>query len=175
MVPNVVELCPKISQVFDIFEHLRMWPVDFLQLFAPMKGHFSLRGFQPKSGVPRPAVRTIEPATCRMSIGECRIHDVSVRNSIHQLMDADARQQTRLPEYTTVCRAIELRKLLQLALLVNQPRQSAPLFECILAGDQPVSVVLAKVSDWRQFHPATRRASSSCRTRIMAGCPPLTM
>src|SRR5271157_4107771 len=133
MVPNVVELCPKVSQVLDIFEHLRMWPVDFLQLFAAMKGHFRLRGFQPKSGVPRPAVRTIEPAAPRMSIGECRIHDVSVRNSKHQLMDAYARQQTRLAQYTTVCRAIELRKLLQLALLINQSRQSALLFDGILA------------------------------------------
>ena len=55
-IPNVVELCPKISEVLDIFEDLRMRPVDFLQLFASMKGHFCLGGFQLKGGIPRPAL-----------------------------------------------------------------------------------------------------------------------
>ena len=45
----------------------------------------------------------------------------------------------------------------------------------ISAGDQSMCVVLPKFNDWRQFHQATRRPSSSCRTRIIAGCPPLTM
>src|SRR5271167_3233214 len=109
-----------------------------------------------------------------MRIGKCRIHDVSIRNSKHQLMDADARQQTRLPEYTTICRALEFRELLQLALLVNQSRQGALFFECVLAGNQSMCVVLPKFNDRRQFHQATRRASSSCRTRIIAGWPALT-
>ena len=30
--PNVMELCPKIGEVLDIFGDLRMWPVDFLKL-----------------------------------------------------------------------------------------------------------------------------------------------
>ena len=55
-IPNVVELCPEVSEVLDIFEDLRMGPVDFLQLFASMKGHFCLGGFQSKGGVPRPAL-----------------------------------------------------------------------------------------------------------------------
>src|SRR5271157_2057410 len=110
-----------------------------------------------------------------MRICEFRIHNVRVRNSKHQLMDADAWQQTRLPEYTTICRALELPEFLQLALLVNQSRQSALFFECVLAGDQSMCVVLPKLNDRRQYHQATRRASSSCRTRIIAGCPPLTM
>src|SRR5271157_1984884 len=84
-------------------------------------------------------------------------------------------QQTRLPEYTTICRALEFRELLQLALLVNQSRQSAFLFDCVFAGDKSMCVVLPKLNDRRQLHQATRRASNSCRTRIIAGCPPLTM
>src|SRR5208283_2007135 len=141
-IPNVVELCPEISEVLDIVEDLRMRPVDFLQLFASMKGHFCLGGFQSKGGVPRSPLRAIEPAACRMRIGECGIDDVSVRNAKHQLMDGDAWQQTRLAEYTTICRAIELRELLQFALLVNQSRQGALLFECVLAGDQSMCVIL---------------------------------
>jgi len=35
-IPNVVELRP----ILDIFEDLRMRPVDFLKVFSSMKGYF---------------------------------------------------------------------------------------------------------------------------------------
>jgi hypothetical protein len=37
-----VKLGPKISQIFDILEDLRIRPVDLLKLFGPMIGHFGL-------------------------------------------------------------------------------------------------------------------------------------
>src|SRR5271157_1985465 len=99
-----------------------MRPIDLLKLSAAMKGHFRLRRFESKGGVPRSALWTVKSATRRVCIGEGCVHDVSVRDSKHQLVDADARQQTRLPEYTTVCRALELRKKTEIALFVNQSR-----------------------------------------------------
>jgi len=45
LLPDVVKLCPKISQIFDVLEDLRMRPVDLLKLFGPTIGNFGLRGF----------------------------------------------------------------------------------------------------------------------------------
>lgn len=89
-----MELCPKISEVFDIFEDLGMRPVDFLKLPAAMKRHLRLRRFELKGRVPCTTVPTIEPTAARMSICKRRVHDMGVGDAKYQFMDANAGQQT---------------------------------------------------------------------------------
>ena len=63
-----MRLGPKISQILHVLEDLGMRAVDLLKLFGPMIGHFGLRGFKPKGGIPSAALRAIEPAAGGMRI-----------------------------------------------------------------------------------------------------------
>jgi hypothetical protein len=98
---------PKVGEVLNVVEDFFMRPVDFLKFSASMKGYFGTSGFEPKAGVPHPAFWTVKSATLGASIGERCIHDVRVKDSKHELVDADARQQARLAQQTIVGCALE--------------------------------------------------------------------
>jgi hypothetical protein len=93
LLPDVVKLPPKISEIFHILEDLRIRPVDLLKLFGPMKCYFGLRGIQSEGGVPSTALWAIKTAACGMRIGKRRVHNVRARYTKDQLVDADPWQQ----------------------------------------------------------------------------------
>src|SRR5215831_2216193 len=119
-IPNVVELCPEVRQVFDVLEGLGIRPVDLQKLSGTMKPYFGFGRLELKWRVPGSAIRAIEPTARRVGVGKCRIHDMRVRNPKHQLVDADARQQSRFPKYTIVSRAFQFAKPTEFAVILGQ-------------------------------------------------------
>jgi len=134
LITNVMKRGPKVGEILNVVEDFFMRPVDFLKFSASMKGYFGTSGLEPKAGIPRPAFWTVKSATLGPSIGECCIHDVSVKDAKHELVDADARQQARLAEQTIVGCTLEFRELPQLTVFVDESRQGTLSFERVLAG-----------------------------------------
>ncbi len=73
-------------------------------------------------------------------------------------------------EQSIVCPRVKIDQRCETFFIVRKPSENA--FFAVTGGDQPMSIVLKNRRDFGNHCPP-RRTSSSCRTRMSAGIPPL--
>jgi len=170
---QIVKLSAEIGKVVTIAACFRFLPTrDFAQLSRKMKCYFPLRCFQRVSGIPRRTIGTVETSSTRSRVRKRRINNVVIGNSKNEFMHADPRQSICFAEQSVVRRALEFSKIIQVARSFRETGQDAGVLRKILRGYKPMRVVLVDLAGRRQHYSPPRRASSSCRTCIIAGTPP---
>ena len=103
------------------------------------------------------------------------IHNVKIRHTENQFMHTDPRQPVRFADQPIVRRPFQLCQIVEIARAACQTRQYAGIARQVASGDETMGVVLVKRGDPGKHYWPPRRASSNCRTCIIAGCPPRSM
>jgi len=135
--PQIAKICAEVRQIIVVGGYFLILPANFLELFNFVEGNLGDGRFPFETGIPGAPSAAVEPASIGCGVSERRVHDLTVSDTVKELMYADVREQSLLPKQSDVGGPVQFNEFLDLLFLVAELAEDSP-FGAELRWDEPM-------------------------------------